>query len=155
MEIFNDLSWLVYGVLIGLFVPLIFLIGNKQFGISSSLQNICLTVFPKSKKVFSNYNLDANKWKLFFVLGIVAGGFFAANFFSSEPNQFLPDHYYSVKGIFTLLFGGFLVGFGTRYANGCTSGHAITGLSMLKLSSLIATISFFVGGLLLTFFNPF
>jgi len=43
--------------------------------------------------------------------------------------------------------GGFLVGFGTRYAGGCTSGHAITGLSMLQWPSLVATVCFMVGGL--------
>lgn len=151
MEIFNNLDWLIYGILIGLFVPITLLIGNRQFGISSALQNICLVVFPKTKNIFSNYNLEKNDWKLYFVLGIVLGGFLGSHIFSNTSIQFLPDKYYSIQGILTLLLGGFLVGFGTRYANGCTSGHSITGLSMLKLSSLIATISFFVGGLIFTF----
>ncbi|MCB9248862.1 MAG: YeeE/YedE family protein [Ignavibacteriales bacterium] len=151
MEIFNNLDWLIYGILIGLFVPIILLVGNKQFGISSSLQNICLVVFPKAKNVFSNYDIKKNDWKLYFVLGIVLGGFLASNIFSAAPMNFLPEKYYSLQGILTLLLGGFLVGFGTRYAGGCTSGHSITGLSMLQLSSLIATISFFIGGLIFTF----
>lgn len=151
MEIFNDLDWLIYGVLIGLFVPITLILGNKQLGISSSMQNICSILIPKSKSIFSEYDLKKNNWKLYFVIGIVFGGFLASNIFSNSPTEFLPDHYYSMKGIITLFFGGLLVGFGTRYANGCTSGHSITGLSMLKVSSLFATISFFIGGLLYTF----
>ena len=151
MEIFENLNWLIYGILIGLFVPITLLIGNKQFGISSSLQNICLTVFPKTKNIFSNYDIKNNDWKLYFVLGIVFGGFLTSNVFSEIPIQFLPEKYYSLQGILTLFLGGFLVGFGTRYTNGCTSGHSITGLSMFQLSSLVATISFFVGGLIYTF----
>ena len=75
MDIFNNLDWLIYGILIGLFVPITLLIGNKQFGISSSLQNICLVVLPKTKQVFSNYDLAKNDWKLYFVLGIVLADF--------------------------------------------------------------------------------
>jgi uncharacterized membrane protein YedE/YeeE len=150
MEIFKDLDWLLYGILIGSFVPLTLIMGNKQFGISSSMQNLCSLLIPKSKKHFGNYNFKANEWKTFFVVGIVIGGFIAANFFNVNTS-FLPAKYYTLDGLVLLLFGGFLVGFGTRYANGCTSGHSITGLSMLKLSSLIATIAFFVGGLIYTF----
>jgi hypothetical protein len=58
----------------------------------------------------------------------------------------------SVKGFLILLLGGFLVGFGSRYAGGCTSGHAITGLSSLQIPSLIAVIGFFIGGLVMTYF---
>ncbi len=151
MEIFNDLDWLIYGVLIGLFVPITLILGNKQFGISSSMQNICSLLIPKSKSIFSEYDLIKNDWKIYFVIGIVIGGFLASSLFSNSPIEFLPDHYYSMNGIITLFFGGLFVGFGTRYANGCTSGHSITGLSMLKLSSLLATISFFIGGLIYTF----
>lgn len=151
MEIFENLNWLIYGVMIGLFVPAILIIGNKQFGVSSSMQNVCSIILPKTKSIFTGYDFKKNDWKLYFVIGIVVGGFFASYIFSGTINNFLPEHYYTLKGILTLFVGGMLVGFGTRYANGCTSGHSITGLSMLQLSSLIATISFFVGGLLYTF----
>ena len=151
MEIFENLNWLIYGILIGLFVPITLLISNKQFGISSSLQNICSAILPKTRSVFTGYDFKLNDWKTYFVVGVVVGGFFAANVFSSIPINYLPEDYYSIAGIITLFIGGVFVGFGTRYANGCTSGHSITGLSMLKLSSLIATISFFVGGLFYTF----
>jgi hypothetical protein len=137
--------------LIGLFVPVTLILSNKQFGISSSLQNLCSIIIPKTKSIFNVADLKKNNWKLYFVIGIVFGSFLANNIFSEYSNNFLPVHYYSVSGIITLLIGGILIGFGTRYANGCTSGHSITGLSMLKLSSFIATISFFVGGLIYTF----
>jgi len=151
MEIFENLDWLIYGILIGLFVPIILLLGNKQFGISSAMQNVCSVIIPKTKKLFSKEELNENSWKLYFVIGIVVGGILATSFFDEGINIFLPQKYYSIEGIITLFLGGLLVGFGTRYANGCTSGHSITGLSMLKLSSLLATISFFVGGLIYTF----
>lgn len=151
MEIFNNLDWLLYGILIGLFVPIILLLGNKQFGISSAMQNVCSVIIPKTKAIFSKEELKENSWKLYFVIGIVIGGLLATNLFNMSNVHFLPQKYYSLEGIITLLLGGILVGFGTRYANGCTSGHSITGLSMLKLSSLLATISFFVGGLIYTF----
>ena len=115
------------------------------------MQNICSVILPKTKTLFTAEEIKKNNWKLYFVIGIVIGGFLASNLFSSSSTEFLPQHYYSIKGILTLFVGGILVGFGTKYANGCTSGHAITGLSMLKLSSLLATISFFIGGLLYTF----
>lgn len=151
MIIFDNLNWLIYGAMIGLFVPITLLIGNKQFGISSSLQNLCALVIPKSKGIFSSKELSKNSWKLYFAIGIVLGGFIASNFFSRQNTIYLPDEYYTVDGIIILFVGGLLVGFGTRYANGCTSGHSITGLSLLKLSSLIATISFFIGGLIYTY----
>lgn len=151
MEVFNNLDWLLYGILIGLFVPIILLLGNKQFGISSAMQNVCSVIIPKTKVIFSKEELVENSWKLYFVIGIMIGGLLAANLFNVSSIYFLPQKYYSLEGIITLFLGGILVGFGTRYANGCTSGHSITGLSMLKLSSLLATISFFVGGLIYTF----
>ena len=85
-----------------------------------------------------------------FAIGIVAGGFIANHFLSNEPIEFLPDSYASVGGAIRLLVGGILIGFGTRYAGGCTSGHAITGIANLNWPSLVATIFFFVGGLTVT-----
>jgi len=58
----------------------------------------------------------------------------------------------SLKGFLVLAFGGLMVGFGSRYAGGCTSGHAISGLSDLQIQSLIAVAGFFIGGLLMTYF---
>ena len=65
------------------------------------------------------------------------------------PELFAWENVLTLKGIAILIVGGFLVGFGTRYAGGCTSGHAITGLSSLQLPSLVAVIGFFIGGLIM------
>ena len=96
---------------------------------------------------------------MLFVVGIVIGSFIAARLLSAEQAALLPSHYHSAKGAVALLAGGVLVGFGTRYAGGCTSGHAIMGMSGLNWPSLVATLSFFAGGLSAvwgyqTFFGP-
>jgi len=151
MEMLDNLGWIIWSILIGLFTPIILVLANKQFGISSAMQNICSVIVPKTRHVFTKESLKKNDWKLYLVIGIVIGGFLASNPYNGAQIAFLPEHYYSFEGLLLLFLGGFLVGFGTRYANGCTSGHSITGLSMLKLSSLLATIAFFTGGFIYTF----
>lgn len=169
--------WYVAGPLIGLTVPVLLLLGNKSFGISSALRHICAAVVPANIPFFK-YDWHKGIWNLFFVSGIAIGGFVAVSFLA-DPNTmvvapatkealsgmgitdftalmpsdlFAISHFFSLKGLIFLIFGGFLVGFGTRYAGGCTSGHAIMGLSNLQVPSLIATISFMVGGLVCTHF---
>jgi uncharacterized membrane protein YedE/YeeE len=163
--------WYVAGPLIGFTVPLLLIIGNKTFGISSSLRHICAVCLP-SKIPFFNYHWKKEIWNLFFVAGIVTGAVLAAHFFANpDPlaihpilaaelqqynitslNGLMPEELFSwkalfsAKGIIMMIAGGFLVGFGTRYAGGCTSGHSIMGLSNLQLPSLIATVSFMAGG---------
>ena len=163
--------WYVAGPLIGLMVPVLLLIGNKTFGISSSLRHVCAACIP-AKIPFFTYDWKKEIWNLFFVTGIVIGGFIAISLLSNgEPiqvnsklqaelsgygisnyNNIIPADLFnwssllSIKGLFMTVIGGFLVGFGTRYAGGCTSGHAIMGLSNLQLPSLIATTSFMTGG---------
>ncbi len=163
--------WAVSGILIGLTVPALLILGNKKFGISSSFRHVCAACIP-SRIPFFQYNWRKEIWNLFFVTGILVGGFIAANFLSN-PAQFviaestksalselgirdfsniLPKdifnsaNIFTFKGLFFFIVGGFLVGFGTRYAGGCTSGHSITGLSNLQFSSLVATICFMIGG---------
>ena len=89
-------------------------------------------------------------WNLFFVAGVLIGSCLAMNVFATDSFALLPEHYRSPQGLAMLFAGGLLVGFGTRYADGCTSGHSIMGMSSLKWPSLVATLSFFVGGLVLT-----
>lgn len=165
--------WYVAGPLIGLIVPALLIIGNKSFGISSSLRHICASCVPAGIPFFK-YDWKKEIWNLFFVAGILLGGIAAANFFSdpaqmdvhpelaaelssygiTDFSNLVPvdlmnwPSLLSVRGFFTMVVGGFLVGFGTRYAGGCTSGHAIMGLSTFQLPSLIATISFMTGGIL-------
>jgi len=149
---FESWNWYIAGPLIGLFVPTLLIVTNKMLGISSAFERICMLALPKEKHSIFNFNWKDSGWKLYFVIGIALGGFIAAKFFSASPVHFLPEHYYSTAGYIKLFIGGILVGFGTRYANGCTSGHSIFGLSILQSSSLKATISFFIGGLFYTFF---
>jgi uncharacterized membrane protein YedE/YeeE len=140
--------WWFSGILIGLTVPLLYILAGRSFGISTSLQQIGAVCLPQSNlPYFQDFNKRKGMWLLFFVIGIVIGGFVATQFLSAAPVEFLPASYLSAGGAVRLLIGGFLIGFGARYAGGCTSGHAITGIANLNWPSLVATIFFFVGGL--------
>jgi hypothetical protein len=148
--IFEPWNWYIAGPLIGLFVPALLIGANKMLGISSSFEHLCMMVLPEDRHAIFNFNWKESGWKIYFAIGIMIGAYISAKFLSSAEIHFLPDHYYSWTGYLTLFGGGILVGFGTRYANGCTSGHSIFGLSILQSSSLKATISFFIGGLMYT-----
>lgn len=167
--------WYVAGPLIGLTVPTLLLIGNKSFGISSSLRHICAACMPANIPFFS-YNWKKEIWNLFFVAGVLLGGFLATHFLANPADfqvapateqalrglgirdfsglmpadLFATANLFTLKGLIFFVFGGLLVGFGTRYAGGCTSGHAIMGLSNLQWPSLVATISFMIGGFAMT-----
>ncbi|RYG12278.1 MAG: YeeE/YedE family protein, partial [Chitinophagaceae bacterium] len=166
--------WYVAGPLIGLTVPALLILGNKSFGISSSLRHICAACIP-ANITFFKYDWRKEAWNLFFVLGIFFGGVLAVQLFSNPNpvqvnpklaselaeygitnyNNLVPEDVMNwsalltLRGFLLMVLGGFLVGFGTRYAGGCTSGHAIMGLSNLQWPSLIATVCFMVGGLIM------
>ena len=166
--------WYVAGPLIGLTVPALLILGNKNFGISSSLRHICASCLPANIPFFK-YNWKKEVWNLFFVFGIFVGGIITAMFFTNpnpievHPNlakelasygitdfrNLVPselmnwESLFTLRGLVIMVGGGFLVGFGTRYAGGCTSGHSIMGIANLQLPSLIATISFMAGGFLM------
>lgn len=143
--------WWVSGVLIGLTVPLLYILAGKAFGISTSLQEAGALCAPNSKlEYLSKFDRKANLWTLVFAAGIAIGSLFATRFLSESAQEFLPQSFAGVGGGIKLLIGGFMIGFGTRYAGGCTSGHSITGISNLNWPSLVATIFFFVGGLAVT-----
>ena len=167
--------WYIAGPLIGLTVPALLLLGNKTFGISSSLRHICAISIP-AKISYFRYDWKKEAWNLFFVGGVLLGGIIAATLLTNaapvqvspqlseelagygitDYSNMVPDDLFSWPALFTLrgfimiVVGGFLVGFGTRYAGGCTSGHSIMGLSNLQLPSLIATCCFMVGGFVMT-----
>ncbi len=144
--------WYVSGPLIGLMVPALLLLAGKSFGVSSSFRHINAMCAPRSKLPYlKNDNWRAHFWKIVFVGGIVIGGFIGNHLLSAVPVPFLPEAYYSWSGVIKLTIGGILVGFGTRYADGCTSGHTIMGLANLRWPSLVATICFFIGGLITTY----
>ncbi len=177
-ELFTQpIPWYVAGPLIGLMLPLLWIIGNKTFGISSSFRHACASMVP-SKVEYFNYDwIKDGAWNLKLVTGVVIGGVIAGltnsqdytvqiseatkseltalginNFTGLIPLEiFNWSNIVSPAGFVLMILGGFLVGFGARYAGGCTSGHAITGLATLQKASLIAVIGFFIGGLITTY----
>jgi uncharacterized membrane protein YedE/YeeE len=143
--------WWISGILIGLTVPLLYILAGKAFGISTSLQQIGAMCAPNSKlEYLRKHDRTSHLWTLIFVIGIALGASVASHFLSEAPVTLLPDMFRSPAGAAKLLFGGFLIGFGTRYAGGCTSGHSITGIANLNWPSLLATVCFFAGGLAAT-----
>ena len=169
--------WYVAGPAIGLMVPLLLIVLNKSFGVSSSLKHLC-AMCSISKANYFKYNWKKESWNLLFVFGIFLGALFVAEYIPTNelvgisdatvtklsalgisdftglmPSQiFAFDHITNIATLLSVILGGFLVGFGTRYAGGCTSGHAIMGLSMLNLGSLVAVVGFFIGGLAVSWF---
>ena len=152
---------------------------GKAFGLSSNLRSLCAMTGVGSKVSFFDFDWKSNRWNLYIVLGSMLGGYFAVHFLSAPTNvsinpktiaqlaqmgidapngKLLPDVLFgksafgSLKTMAILIFGGLLIGFGSRYAGGCTSGHAISGLSNLQIPSLKAVIGFFVGGLIMIHF---
>jgi uncharacterized membrane protein YedE/YeeE len=169
--------WYVAGPMIGLFVPLLLLLTGKAFGVSSSLKHACAATVP-GRAAYFDYDWKASGlWNLIFVAGILLGGVVAVQLLGGggpagistatkadlralgltdfsglvPPSLFSWSSLTTLPGLLVLVLGGFLVGFGARYAGGCTSGHAITGLATLQGPSLIAVVGFFVGGLLTTY----
>jgi len=176
--IFEPWPWYFSGPMIAFIMFLLIMIG-KRFGMSSNLRTLCTICGAGNSVNFFKFDWKAQKWNLIVVLGAVLGGFIAANLlttdtavhinsstianlktlgFKSAGTAYLPTELFSnsifndVKGLLLLAIGGFLVGFGARYAGGCTSGHAISGLSNLQLPSLIAVVGFFIGGLVMIHF---
>lgn len=170
--------WYVAGPLITIVMVLLLLVG-KSFGVSDTLRTTCAIGGGGKVNEFFDFGWKKQTWNLIFVLGAVVGGFIASTWLQ-QPDpirlaqdtveklqelgiqnpgaDYLPEEIFSWEGLFTppgfimLVIGGFLIGFGARYAGGCTSGHAISGLSNLQLPSLIAVIGFFIGGLIMTYF---
>ncbi len=149
--------WYVAGPLIGLTVPALLLLVGKPFGISSSFRHLGSICSPGTRIAYLRENNWRDEiWNLFFVAGIMIGAFLAGNYLVKEPVALLPQSFSDWQGGLLLFFGGCLVGFGARWAGGCTSGHSIMGISGLNWSSLLATCCFFAGGLLMTWvIRPF
>jgi len=174
--ILDPWPWYVSGPLFAVIMLSLTLFG-KNFGMSSNLRTLCAMGGAGKWSAFFKFDFKAQKWNLVVVLGAIIGGYIGSHFLQNQPNvnisassiealegygfenpgsQILPPELFSVqalsdpKTLALLIIGGFLVGFGTRYAGGCTSGHAISGLSNLQIPSLVAVIGFFIGGLLMT-----
>lgn len=169
-------AWYVSGAAIAAIMFLLLFFGGS-FGFSSNLRTICAACGAGNKTDFFKFDWKAQLWNLIFLLGAIIGGFIAHQYLSTDapvqisnntindlsklgfaaPTGLQPTELFSWEALFTikgfsiLAIGGLLIGFGTRYAGGCTSGHAISGLSNLQWPSLIAVIGFFIGGLIMTF----
>ena len=179
METWGSILWPWYlaGPLIGLFVPALLIVGNKLFGVSSNLRHMCSAVVPGPLEYFRYDWKEEGLWNLVFLGGMMIGGFLAFHWGSPHdiaisaqtkaaltklgihdfsgvaPHEVFSWHaLLTLRGFVSVVLGGFLVGFGTAYAGGCTSGHAISGLADFQLPSLIAVFGFFAGGLITTHF---
>lgn len=175
---FQTWPWYVSGFLIGMIMLCLIYFG-KSFGMSSNLRSMCSIMGAGKHAAFFDFDWKSQRWNLVVVLGAMLGGFVAVHFMSDPSNVsinpktveqlaqlgidapegklvpnalFGPAIFQSPKNILILLIGGVLIGFGTRYAGGCTSGHAISGLSNLQIPSLKAVIGFFIGGLIMAYF---
>lgn len=173
--IYEPWPWYVAGPLIAASMFALLFTG-KHFGMSSNLRTMCSIGGAGKAAEFFRFDWRKERWNLLVVLGAIVGGFFASTYLSNntvEINEdvakklskeyqiesageaYLPTEIFGAENLddplalFVLIAGGFLVGFGARYAGGCTSGHAISGLSNLQLPSLIAVIGFFIGGLIM------
>jgi uncharacterized membrane protein YedE/YeeE len=167
--------WWFSGLIIA-FVMVSLLFFGKSFGFSANLRTMCTIAGAGKTTSFFKFDWKKQSWNLVFLVGAVLGGLVANQFLSTSmipeisastisdlnklgigaPDGMLPDELFSwdfassIGGFIFLLAGGLLVGFGARWAGGCTSGHAISGLSDLQIPSLIAVVGFFIGGLLMT-----
>lgn len=177
-SILNPWPWYISGPLIA-FVMALLLYFGKTFGMSSNLRTMCTIAGAGRFSDFFKFNWKEQSWNLIVVLGAIIGGFIATQYLSNDSitdlnpitvielqnmgfqnsgATLVPNEIFSLeslstgKGLIIVIIGGLLVGFGTRYANGCTSGHAISGLSSFQKPSLIAVIGFFIGGLIMTNF---
>ncbi|TVZ27080.1 hypothetical protein JM83_2093 [Gillisia sp. Hel_I_86] len=173
--IYEPWPWYISGPLIAV-TMFVLLYTGKQFGMSSNLRTMCSIGGAGKAADFFKFDWKKERWNLMVVLGTVLGGFFASTYLSNntvEINEqvanklsteyginsageaYMPTEIFALENLgnplvlFVLIVGGFMVGFGARYAGGCTSGHAISGLSNLQLPSLIAVIGFFIGGLIM------
>lgn len=170
--------WYVGALLIALTLFLYFFFG-KNFGASTNFDTLCTMVGAGKFSDYFRKDWRERDFALFFVGGLIIGGFISSNYlipdqsidlnpktiqeltdlgFSNVAKNYFPDEIFSsekvfsLKGFLILILSGFCIGFGTRYAGGCTSGHAITGVSSLQLPSLLAVIGFFIGGIVAVWF---
>jgi len=168
--------WYITGPLIGLYVPVLYILVNRHFGVSSTFRDICAAALRPGARYFQ-YNWKEHRWRLVFVAGIACGGFIGGgslrvpaiaqisartlaslrNLGVADYATLIPGDLFSLgalgtlRGILLAVGGGFLVGFGTRWAEGCTSGHSIHGLATFQRASLVATVCFFAGGIFSTY----
>ena len=176
--LFKTWHWSISGFLIAIIMLTLNYFG-KVFGMSTNLRSMCSLAGADKYVDFFNFDWKSTRWNFLVVLGAMLGGYFAVHFMSDPSNvaidsrtqvelikmnidlpngKLLPEKLFGIealkspKMILILIFGGFFIGFGSRYAGGCTSGHAIAGLSNFQRQSLKAVVGFFLGGLIVAHF---
>jgi uncharacterized membrane protein YedE/YeeE len=149
------LHWAVAGAGIAAVTLCLMFVANRRLGISAGFEDVCSFVLPHP--YFARGSLRAaRQWRLPFVAGLVLGGFLSAVSTGGwEPTWSLgmldrAAGFGPLAKLAWTFVGGLFIGFGTRLAGGCTSGHGIFGMSNLELPSLVTTISFMAGGVVTT-----
>jgi uncharacterized membrane protein YedE/YeeE len=156
--ILNDLTpmhWAVAGAAIAVMTLALLLVGSRRLGLSSGFEDVCSLVL--SQPYFRRGEMRAaREWRLPLIIGLVLGGFLSAALGGGwrptwDLGIFDQTIGFGPAGKLAWMFvGGLFVGFGTRLAGGCTSGHGIFGISNLELPSLVTTISFMAAGIVTT-----
>ena len=156
--ILNNLSplhWAVAGAGIAAVTLGLLFLTNRRLGISAGFEDVCSLVLQQPYFLRGGLR-DARKWRLPFVGGLVLGGFLSAALGGGwEPTwalgMFDDTIGFGPAGKLLWMFaGGLFIGFGTRLAGGCTSGHGIFGLSNFERPSLVTTMSFMAAGIVTT-----
>lgn len=177
-SLFQTWPWYISGFVIAIIMLTLNYFG-KVFGMSSNLRSMCSIAGAGKYVSFFDYDWKAQRWNLLVIIGAMLGGYVAVHFMSDPSNvtlnpktiaqlsqmgidapngKLVPNALFgeaafqSPKMIVILIVGGTLIGFGSRYAGGCTSGHAISGMSNLQMQSLKAVIGFFLGGIVMSHF---
>lgn len=146
------LPWYIAGPLLGLMIPVILILNEKQLGVSSTLRVVGSFIAPGMN--YFRYDRTNDFWQLWFAVGILAVSIIY-NLTGLISNELMIEHSsnaYETRNWSVFFFGGIALGFGSRYAGGCTAGHCLMGNSLLAKSSIITTISFFIGGLIASHF---
>ena len=156
--ILNDVTamhWAIAGAAIAAITLTLMFVTNRQLGISTGFDDVCSLVLDAP--YFRRAGVAASRaWRLPFLGGLVIGGVVAAVLGGGwaptwELGMFDERVGWGPLGKVVWMFaGGLFIGFGTRLANGCTSGHGIFGLSNFEPPSLVATLSFMASGIVTT-----
>jgi uncharacterized membrane protein YedE/YeeE len=176
--ILSPWPWYVSGPLIAITMFVLLYLG-KNFGMSSNMRTLCTMCGADKTSSFFKFNWRNQQWNLMVMVGAIIGGFIAAHYLGADQSpelnpktttqlasmgihsvgkDYVPTELFGTeafkdpKVVAILMIGGLLVGFGSRYAGGCTSGHSISGISNLQVPSMIATAGFFIGGIIMIHF---
>ena len=176
--LYGPWPWYITGPAIGFIYFALYFVG-KRFGVSGTIKAGCSMLGAGKKVEYFNFDWKKESWNMLFAVGMIVGGYLGGVVFANEApmnlaestistleslglNSYLTgltpteifrwESLFSIRGFVFIVIGGFFIGFGSRYAAGCTSGHAITGLANLELPSLVAVVGFFIGGLIVNYF---